>query len=170
MRLAVAHEWLTNWAGSEAVAEQMVRTAGPAELVASVVDPDLARERFGDLPVRSLWPGRLPAASTQWARYAPAMLAAWARTKIEADALLVSAHFAAHAATVRFDGPSMVYYHTPTRILSRTDIELGRLPARLRATAAATVLPPLRRYDRWIGQPPTVALASSTAVAQRIAV
>src|SRR3954465_9182310 len=113
MRLAVAHEWLTNWAGSEAVAEQMVRTAGPAELVASVVDPDLARERFGDLPVRSLWPGRLPAgrpprgrrraASTHWWGYAPAMPAGWARTKIEADALLVSAHFAAHAATVRFD-------------------------------------------------------------------
>lgn len=168
MRLAVAHEWLTNWAGSEAVAEQMVGTAGPAELVASVVDPELARERFGDLPVRSLWPGRLPAASTHWSRYAPAMLAAWARTKIEADALLVSAHFAAHAATVRFDGPSIVYYHTPTRILWRTEIELGRLPAAARRTVAATVLPPLRRYDRWVGYHPTVPLASSGVVAARI--
>lgn len=169
MRLAVAHEWLTNWAGSERVAEQLVRIARPAELVASVVDPALAREYFGDLPVRSLWPGRLPAATSHWSRYAPAMLAAWAGTRVQADALLVSAHFAAHAATVRFDGPSIVYYHTPARILWRTDIELARLPARLRSTAAATVLPPLRRYDRWIGQHPTVALANSTAVAQRIA-
>ncbi|GAA4811679.1 glycosyltransferase family 4 protein [Actinomycetospora chlora] len=168
MRLAVAHEWLTNWAGSEAVAEQMVRTADPDELVASVVEPRLARERFGSLPVRSLWPGRLPGATMHWSRYAPAMLAAWARTRIDADALLVSAHFAAHAATVRFDGPSVVYYHTPARILWRTEIELGRLPAAARAATAATVLPPLRAYDRWVGQHPTTVLASSGVVAQRI--
>ncbi len=169
MRLAVAHEWLTNWAGSERVAEQLVRTAAPAELVAAVVDPALAQEHFGDLPVRSLWPGRLPGATTHWTRYAPAMLAAWAGTRVRADALLVSAHFAAHAATVRFDGPSIVYYHSPARILWRSDLELARLPVRARALAAATVLPPLRRYDRWVGGHPTVALANSTAVARRLA-
>ena len=168
MRISVAHEWLTNWAGSERVAEQMVLAARPRELVASVVDHDFAREHFGDLPVRSLWPSRLPGATEHWSRYAPAMFAAWARTRIEADALLVSSHFAAHAATVHFDGPSIVFYHTPTRILWRTEIELGRLPAALRSSVAATVLPPLRRYDQWVARHPTVMLASSTVVAQRI--
>ena len=167
-RISVAHEWLTNWAGSECVARELVTVADPQELVASVVVGELARERFGDLPVRALWPSTLPGAGTHWARYAPAMMAAWSRTRIDADVLLVSSHFAAHAATVHFDGPSIVYYHTPARILWRTEIELGRLPSALRRTVAATVLPSLRGYDRWVAQHPTVALANSCAVARRI--
>ena len=47
------------------------------------------------------------------------MIGAWATARIEADALLVSSHFAAHFATGRFEGPSIVYYHTPARMHPR---------------------------------------------------
>src|SRR6185312_9132358 len=90
-------------------------------------------------------------------------------TKIEADLLLVSSHFAAHGATVRFGGPSVVYYHTPARMLWRPDIELARLPESARAVVDKAVLPALRRWDRWVAQHPTVLLGNSTAVVERIA-
>lgn len=167
-RISVAHDWFTNWAGAEEVAQQLVAIAAPQELVSSVVEPGLVRERFGDLPVRALWPSALPGAATHWPRYAPAMMAAWSRARIDADALLVSSHFAAHGATVQFDGPSIVYYHTPARILWRTEIELGRLPPALRSTVRRTVLPSLRSWDRWVAQHPTVVLANSGVVARRI--
>ena len=168
LRISVAHDWFTNWAGAEEVAQQLVAVADPRELVSSVVAPELMRERFGDLPVRALWPSGLPGAKTHWPRYAPAMMAAWSRARIDADALVVSSHFAAHAATVHFDGPSIVYYHTPARILWRTEIELGRIPRPLRPTVRSTVLPSLRRWDRSVAQHPTLLLANSHVVAQRI--
>lgn len=168
MRIAVAHEWLTNWAGSERVAQQLVRSTGADELVAAIVDPDLARRRFPGPRVRALWPSRLPGARTRWSRYAPALPAAWAGHRIRADALLVSSHFAAHGATLRFDGPSIVYYHTPARLLWRPDLELDRLPGWAHGAVRAGALPALRGWDRHVAQRPTVVLANSAAVAARI--
>ena len=169
MRVAVAHEWLTNWAGSERVARELVTVGNAAELVASVVDRSFTAEYFADVPVRALWTSGLPTATTHWSRYAVPMLAAWASTRIEADLLLVSSHFAAHGATVRFRGPSIVYYHTPARMLWRPDIELARLPESTRAVVDRGVLPALRRWDRWVAQHATVLLGNSTAVVERIA-
>jgi glycosyltransferase involved in cell wall biosynthesis len=169
MRAAVAHEWLTNWAGSERVAREMVDVSRAAQLVTSIADPGFVREYFPDLPVRALWPTRLPDAAQRWTRYGPAMIGAWAAARIEADLLLVSSHFAAHAATLRFAGPSIVYYHTPARMLWRSDMELARLPRPTRAAVQHVALPPLRRWDAFVARKPTVVLANSTAVAERIA-
>jgi glycosyltransferase involved in cell wall biosynthesis len=167
VRIAVAHEWLTNWAGSEQVAKALVEVSGASEVVTAIADPTFARSLFPDVPVRTLWPDRLPGAAQHWKRYAPALLAAWSTTRIDADVLLVSSHFAAHGATVRFDGPSIVYYHTPARLFWRPDLELERLPRRLRGVATRA-LPALQAYDRWVAQHPTVLLANSRAVADRI--
>jgi glycosyltransferase involved in cell wall biosynthesis len=169
MRVAVAHEWLTNWAGSERVARELVTVGEADELIASVVDRDFVGEYFADVPVRALWTSRLPTARTHWSRFALPMLTAWSSTKIDADLLLVSSHFAAHGATVRFAGPSIVYYHTPARMLWRPDIELARLPEQTRAVVEKTVLPVLRKWDRRVAQNPTVLLGNSTAVVERIA-
>jgi glycosyltransferase involved in cell wall biosynthesis len=169
MRISVAHEWLTNWGGSERVAAEIRKVAGAQELVVSIADRELAAERFPGLPVRALWPSRLPSASTRWARYAVPMIGAWATARIEADALLVSSHFAAHFATERFEGPSIVYYHTPARMLWCPEIELARLPPAVRGAVREMILPSLRRWDRRTAQLPTVVLANSTAVARRVA-
>lgn len=168
MRIAVAHEWLTNWAGSERVAEQLVDVARAEQLVVSIADRALAEQRFPGMRVRRLWPSRLPAAATKWPRYAIPMMRAWSTVRIDADALLVSSHFAAHLATRRFEGPSIVYYHTPARILWRTDIELDRLPRCVRRVVGGAVLPALREQDRRAAQGATVVLGNSSAVAQRI--
>jgi glycosyltransferase involved in cell wall biosynthesis len=169
MRVAVAHEWLTNWAGSERVTRELLTVGQAEQLVASVVDRTFTAGYFPDVDVRALWTSRLPTATTNWSRLALPMLAAWASTKIDADLLLVSSHFAAHGATVRFGGPSIVYYHTPARMLWRPDIELARLPERTRYAVEKGVLPALRRWDRRVAQHPTVMLGNSTAVVERIA-
>jgi glycosyltransferase involved in cell wall biosynthesis len=168
MRITVAHEWLTNWAGSERVMAEMAQISGARSLVAGIVDPAFARRYFPDMDVTGLWPSRLPAAQTRWSRYGLPLMAAWAGVKVDADALLVSSHWAAHGATLRFDGPSIVYYHTPARMLWRPDMELDRLPRLARTAAGALALPPLRQWDRHVGQQPTVVLANSTAIADRI--
>jgi glycosyltransferase involved in cell wall biosynthesis len=167
MRIAVAHEWLTNWAGSERVAAAMASVSDADQLVSAIVDPEFGQRRFAHIDVRALWTSRLPHAQEAWSRYAIPMMAAWATARVDADALLVSSHFAAHGATVRFKGPSIVYYHTPARLVWRPDMELDRIHPRAQSAVAA-ILPALRKWDRWIAQHPTVLLANSTAVAKRI--
>ena len=167
VRVSVAHEWVTNWAGSERVAREIVTHAKPWQFVTAIADDQLLRSRLGDVDTRTLWTNRLPFAVEHWTRYAPALLAAWAGTRVRGDALVVSSHFAAHAATLRFDGPSLVYYHTPARILWRPDLELYRLPPRLRGVAQKA-LPAFRAWDRAVAQRPTRLLANSSAVAGRI--
>jgi glycosyltransferase involved in cell wall biosynthesis len=168
MKIAVAHEWLTNWAGSERVLNELVEVSKPTQLTSSIVNREFARKHFADLPVHALWPSSLPDAATRWTRYAIPMMAAWATTKIEADALLVSSHFAAHAATIRFNGPSIVYYHTPARIIWRPDLERGRVSRTAGKMIDTAVAPSLRKYDRYVSQHPTVALANSHSVAARV--
>ena len=60
-----------------------------------------------------------------------------------------------------FAGPSIVYYHTPARMLWRPDIELARLPERTRTAVEKGVLPALRAWDRKVAQHPTVMLGNS---------
>lgn len=167
MRVVIAHDWLTNWHGAEKVLAEMVRVTGAEEVVTAVADRELTDRMLPGVKITTLWPDRLPGASRNWSRYALPLMAAWATVKIEADLLLVSSHFAAHAATVRFQGPSVVYYHSPARILWRPDLELQRLspPARLLARGA---LPFLRRYDRWVAQRPSIVIANSSSIAERL--
>lgn len=168
MRITVVHEWLTNWAGSEQVAEALVGTTGADTLVVAILDEELAGSRFPGLEVRASWVSRMPGACTHWSRYAAAMLPAWSSMRIDADVLVVSSHWAAHAAARRFAGPSIVYYHTPARLLWCTEGEMGRLPGPTRALVRRFVLPVLRHCDRAVSRHPSVLLANSTAVARRI--
>lgn len=166
-RVILAHEWLTNWAGSEQVTRAIANISRPSCLYTAIADPVLIGQRFPDVPVHSLWPGRLPAAKTHWSRYAGPMLTSWPTKRLVGDVLLVSSHFAAHGATVRFQGPSLVYYHTPSRMIWRPDLELARIGPRLRPLAEV-LIPRLQAYDRWVAQHATVLLANSTAIAERI--
>lgn len=154
MRVVVAHEWLTNWAGSERVAKQMVELTHCDELVSSVVDPVFFRQHLNGPRVRALWPSRLPGATTHWSRYAPAMLSAWASVKIRADLLLVSSHFAAHGATFRFDGalsrllPSASPYSMAPRYRTGRASESDPLCGPAHRIAAATGMGPSYRTGR----------------------
>jgi glycosyltransferase involved in cell wall biosynthesis len=167
MRVVIAHDWLTNWHGAEKVLAEMVKVTGATEIVTAVADRELTDRMLPGIKIRTLWPDRLPGAKKGWSRYALPLMAAWATAEIEADLLLVSSFFAAHGATVRFTGPSVVYYHSPARILWRPDLELQRLRPIMQPLARAA-LPTFRAFDRWVAQHPTTVLANSSSIADRI--
>lgn len=165
--MVIAHEWLTNVAGSEMVMKAMAELYPSAEIVCAVADPGLARRFLPGRRVRSLLDPRLPGILAHWSRYAPLMLARWSRLRLDCDLLLVSSHFGAHRATMRTDAPSVVYYHSPMRIAWRLDIESGRLPAAARPVASR-LLPAVRRFDAEAAAHPDVLVANSSATARRI--
>lgn len=167
-RVVVAHEWVTNFAGSEAVVDRLLRLFPDATLVAGVVDPGLVASRWPGLRVTSLLSPRLPGVLTHWQRYAPLLLRAWSAVTIDCDILVCSSHFASHgAAAGTTAGVRLSYYHTPMRLAWRPDLEGGRLPAPARA-ASGPALSVLRAVDRRRAQHVTHPISNSGAIRVRL--
>lgn len=173
VRTVLAHEWLLSSAGSDKVAAELASLLRPVSLVTAVVDPGVARALVPDTQVRPLWTNRLPGVHRSWMRFAPALLAAWVGSDVAdghgtVDLLVTSSHFAAMGAGHRFDGPHLVYCHSPLRYAWRADLEDDRLHG-ASAAAGRALRPALRSIDRWNARTATAFVANSRAVRTRIA-
>ena len=60
MRIAVAHDWMVTYAGSERVVEEILRAYPDAELLTTLIDPDAlpATLRGRGRPCCSMFPRR----------------------------------------------------------------------------------------------------------------
>jgi glycosyltransferase involved in cell wall biosynthesis len=166
-RVVIAHEWLTNMAGSEAVVKQLCEVFPTATLIFGVADPALAEREFPGREYKSLLSPRLPGILQHWQRYAPVLIAAWRQQRVDCDLLIISSHFAAQQLAVKNEASLVVYYHSPMRFAWRMDLERGRFPRGL-APIVEKSLPILQRVDRRAGQVPGIKLANSKATAERV--
>ncbi len=167
MKTVLAHEWLITPAGSDKVAAQIANAFDVDQIVTGIEDPAVRSQLVGSRPVRALWTNNLPNAAQWRMRYAPALLGAWATTRVRADLLLTSTHFAAMGAGHRFDGPHIAYCHSPMRFAWRQDLESDRLRGRA-AFVAKGFVPALQRIDRSAADTVTMFVANSTSIAERI--
>jgi glycosyltransferase involved in cell wall biosynthesis len=167
LKVVIAHEWLTNVAGSEKVLLQMAQAFPDAEIVVGVADPKLAGTILPGRRVRSLLSPNLPGILTKWSRYAPLLWFAWRFTKLRADVLIVSSHFAAHQVCHRATGKTIVYYHTPMRMAWKFDMEKARVSRTGRMFIAA-LLPVIQYLDRLPSKKASRRLANSAETQRRI--
>jgi glycosyltransferase involved in cell wall biosynthesis len=167
VKTVLAHEWLITPAGSDKVAARIADAFDVDEVVTAIENPLVSRELMGNRPIRPLWTNRLPNAGDWRMRYAPALLGAWASTKIEADVLISSSHFGAMGAGRRFDGPHVAYCHSPMRFVWRPDLESDRVTGSA-GRLARNLVPTLRRIDRSAAESVTLFVANSTSIATRI--
>ena len=165
--MVIAHEWLTNMAGSEAVVKQLCEVFPQATLMFGVADPALAEREFPGRKYKSVLSPRLPGILQHWQRYAPVLIAAWRQQRVDCDLLIVSSHFAAQQLAVKNEASLVVYYHSPMRFAWRMDLERGRFPRGV-APIVERSLPILQRVDRRAGQRPGIKLANSRATADRV--
>lgn len=164
----LAHEWLVTAAGSDKVAARLASALSIDSVVTAICDPAVGRSLFGDTPVRTLWTNRLPGVANARMRYAPALLAAWARTRVGPAELLVSStHFGAMGAGRRFVGPHVAYCYSPFRYAWRPDLEGARLSG-VAGQIGRAVLPVLRRVDRRSSASVSLFVAISSSIADRI--
>lgn len=168
MRIAVAHDWMVTYAGSERVVEQILRAYPDAELLTALIDP-------GPLPaiLRTARPSLLqhvPAATRHHEWLLPLMPLAWAlREPVgDVDAVVSSSHACAKAVRFRPGIPHLCYCHTPMRYAWDFELERRRFPVALRP-AAQLSMAWFRRWDRSAAERVDVFVANSTAVAERIA-
>ena len=164
----LAHEWLVTAAGSDKVAARIASALSIDTVVTAISDPAVARLLFGETPVTSLWTNRLPRVANSRMLYAPAILAAWARTQVgPADLLVSSTHFGAMGAGRRFDGPHVAYCYSPFRYAWRPDLEGARLTG-FTGRVGRVAVPALRRVDRTSASTVSLFVAISSSIAQRI--
>jgi glycosyltransferase involved in cell wall biosynthesis len=166
MRVAIAHDWLLQYAGSERCVEQMLAAFPGARLMTTIVQP-------GALPpaLREAEPSFLqgvPGARAHHEWFLPLMPLAWRLTDLppDLDALISSSHACAKA--VRSNGaPHLCYCHTPMRYAWDFDAERDRFPAALRPLARAG-MSWFRSWDRRTAGRVDRFVANSHAVADRI--
>jgi glycosyltransferase involved in cell wall biosynthesis len=167
LKIAIAHDWLVSYAGSERVLDEILAEFPgsrilTAVLVASQVPPRLATAEPSFLQ-------RVPGAPTHHELLLPLLPLAWAaRPAISGvDVVVSSSHSCAKAVRIAPGIPHVCYSHTPMRYAWYFDDERDRLP-RLLQIPARPAMSVLRRWDASTAQRVSCFLANSSAVAERI--
>jgi glycosyltransferase involved in cell wall biosynthesis len=167
LRVAIAHDWMVSYAGSERCVEEMLKTFSVTKFLTTVLDrralPPALREASPSLLQR------LPGARKHHEWLLPLMPLAWAlRPPIEdVDVVISSSHACAKAVRVRPGVPHLCYCYAPMRYAWSFDAERNRFPAALRPAARAGMAW-LRRWDRKTARRVHRFVAISQAVADRI--
>jgi glycosyltransferase involved in cell wall biosynthesis len=167
LRIAIAHEWLVRYAGSERCVAELVHEFPDARLLTTVVEPSELPARLARAEPSFLQ--RLPGASRHHEVLIPLMPAAWRlREPVDGvDAVVSSSHACAKAVRVAPGIPHVCYCHTPMRYAWDFGPEARRFPAPLRLVARPAMRW-FRRWDRETSRRVTRFIANSTAVAERI--
>jgi glycosyltransferase involved in cell wall biosynthesis len=168
MRIAVAHDWLVSYAGSERVVEELLRAFPEARLLTTVVEADRLPPALRRAEPSFLQ--HVPGATSHHEWLLPAMPLAWAaRSPIDGvDAVVSSSHACAKAVRVASGIPHLCYCHTPMRYAWDFASERERFPRPIRPVARA-MMGGFRHWDRRTAARVDVFVANSTAVADRIA-
>ncbi|MBB3174646.1 glycosyltransferase involved in cell wall biosynthesis [Endobacter medicaginis] len=173
LRVAIVHEWLDTYAGSERVLEQLLRSYPEADVFA-VVDfltgPD--REMLRGRKVTTSFIQRLPGARKRFRNYLQLMPIAVEQFDLAGYDLILSSHHAVAKGVIT--GPDQVhvcYVHSPMRYawdmqaeyLHQSGMERG-----LRSLYARWLLHRLRGFDVRSANGVDLFIANSRYIARRI--
>ena len=166
MKVALAHDYLTQRGGAERVVASLRRAFPDAPLYTSLYEPEHTFPEFREGDVRTLPLDRVHLLRRHHRLALPLLARSFSRLEIDADVAICSSSGWAHGARVR--GRKIVYCHTPARWLYQSDRYLGA-SAPVGARAALTLQ---RRFllgwDRAAASSAARYVANSTVVRDRI--
>jgi glycosyltransferase involved in cell wall biosynthesis len=173
MRIAVIHEWLSTYAGSERVLEQILAIYPDADLFA-VVDflEGADRDWLGGRPVRTTFIQGLPLARRCFRAYLPLMPMAIEQLNLDGyDLVISSAHAVAKGVLTRSDQLHVSYVHTPMRYawdMHHEYLGRGSIAGAAKSAAARCLMHYLRLWDQSTARRVDSYVANSRFVARRI--
>jgi glycosyltransferase involved in cell wall biosynthesis len=167
MQIAVAHEWLVRYAGSERVVDEMLAAYPDAELLTTVIKPPALPPRL-----RAARPSllqQIPGATRHHEWLLPLMPLAWRLRApvVDVDAVVSSSHACAKAVRVGAGIPHLCYCHTPMRYAWDFKSEKARFPVAIRPMARLGMAW-FRSWDSRVSRNVDIFVANSTAVRERI--
>jgi glycosyltransferase involved in cell wall biosynthesis len=173
MRVAIVHEWLDQYAGSERVLEQLLALWPNADLYA-IVDfvPKAERAFLGGRTIHTSFIQRLPFARKYFRNYLGLMPLAVEQFDMSGYNLIISSNHAVAKGVVT--GPNQVhvsYVHSPMRYawdLQAQYLRNSGLERGLKSTLVRWLLHRLRLWDRVSADGVDVFVANSNYIAGRI--
>lgn len=174
-RVAIVHEWLVNYAGSERVTEQLLRLYPQADLFA-VVDFLSEAERaafLGGRRARTTFIQHLPRARKHFRAYLPLMPMAVEQHDLSAyDIVISSSHAVAKGVLTGANQLHISYVHSPIRYawdLQHQYLEEAGLTQGLKGSAARAILHYMRLWDQRTAHGVDQFVANSHFIARRVA-
>jgi glycosyltransferase involved in cell wall biosynthesis len=167
LRVAIAHEWLVRFAGSERCVAEMLEAFPGAELLTTVLEAAAVPPAFRDARPSLLQ--HVPGARRHHEWFVPLMPLAWRvrRPLADLDLVISSSHACAKAVRSEPGIPHLCYCHTPMRYAWQFDAERERFPHAIRPFARLGMAG-FRHWDRATTRRVTKFVANSTACAERI--
>src|SRR5712691_11485228 len=169
MRPAVVHDWLNGMRGGEKVLEQILPLVPDPTIFTLFHVPGSVSPAIERYPIRVSYLNRLPFARLHYRSLLPLFPAAVEAFDLSGfDLVVSSSHCVAKGAMAPPGVPHLCYCHTPVRYAyEQFDLYFPVGRTRLRALKAAAVAR-LRAWDTRTASRPSVYLANSSAVADRI--
>jgi len=175
MRTALVHDWFQGFHGAErTVAAMFDAFERDPEVFTFHAEPDLLPPRVGAAIVRQSRLAELPGVRQRghrpgrWRWLLPYMPYYFEHLDLESYELVVSSsHACAAGVKTAPDTLHACYCHTPMRYVWMPEAERNRV-AGVKGVALATLRGRLREWDRRASARPSVYLANSTAVVDRI--
>lgn len=172
MRVALVHDYLTQYGGAERVLEVLHERFPESDVVTSLYRPDQLPDSFGTWSIRTSTLGRIPGGSRThrlWLPMYPAMFGLLGRSLRQADIVIADSSAWSHHA---FPGPGIpviCYCHSPARFLygDREYLDAGKSNQPVESLARFG-FGALRGLDRRAARRVTRYVANSSAVAGRI--
>lgn len=166
VRIAIAHDYLTQRGGAERVVLALTRAFPGAPIYTALYDPERTYPEFGQIEVIPTWLNRF-SVLRRFHRLAMPLLA-WAvgHTKIDAAHTIMSSSGWAHG--FLSTGSKVVYCYSPARWLYQRDAYLGDARFDVKRALLQLMSPFLKRWDKKRALSATSYFAISTAVQERI--
>lgn len=168
LRVAIAHDYVTQRGGAERVVLALLRAFPRASLHTTLYDPAGTYPEYAEYEIHTSALNRVGALRTDHRRALPLLAPAIGRMPpIDADVVIASSSGWAHAFPTT--GCRVVYCYSPARWLYQSERYLGaRLSASPTGLALAALGPSLRRWDRRAARRADTYLAISREVQERI--
>lgn len=173
-KIAVIHEWLSNYAGSETVTEKIISFCKNVSVYATVdfMDTDKKEIMLNGLKPHTTFIQNLPFAKEHFRYYLPLFPFAIKRHKLDQyDILLSSSHAFAHGINKNHGQIHICYCHTPMRyIWDMQDLYLkaNNMDKGIAAFCSKILAKLLRKWDFKISQNVDYYISNSNFTADRI--
>ncbi len=167
VRVAIAHDYLTQRGGAEKVVLAMARAFPEAPIYTTLFEPSTTFPEFSGLDVRPSTLNRVGFLRKNHRAALPLLPFASSSIEIDADVVLTSTSGWAHG--FHTSGRKLIYCYSPARWLYESEMYLGESRSPTKRVALKTLSWPLRRWDRKAALTADRYLAISTVVQQRIA-
>ncbi|MEX2008329.1 MAG: glycosyltransferase [Candidatus Spechtbacterales bacterium] len=171
MKVALVHDYLTQYGGAERVLEELAYMFPHAPIYTLIYDERLSGRAFADRDVRTSFLQRIPGVASSYRFALAAMPLAVERFDLsEFDVVVSSSASFAKGVITRPDTLHVCYCHTPLRYawVDYKKIAGASLYPKGMHRIIPAMLPYIRMWDRQASQRPDSYLANSNFVAQKI--